>query len=105
LFFYDSNDISAENTFEKVTVTGDGSNNSGSLGAEPPAAGGQLGFGGGDTKIYLSRNLFNLIYLKPSIKTNNYGNKVFARAAADVWNVIPQKLKQSDSLSKTETIW
>jgi len=30
LFLFDSNDISATNAFEKITVTGDKSNNSGS---------------------------------------------------------------------------
>jgi len=52
LFLVDSNDISATNVLEKITATGDGSNNSGSgdgapsppeanggLGAEPPTLG------------------------------------------------------------------
>jgi len=29
LFLFDSNDVSASNAFEQITVTGDGSNNSG----------------------------------------------------------------------------
>jgi len=34
------------------------------------------------------------------VKTKNYENRVFARAAAAaVWNVLPEKLKQSDSLT------
>jgi len=40
LFLFDGNDISAVNAFEKVTVTGDGTNNWGS-GTEPPTAKGQ----------------------------------------------------------------
>jgi len=49
LFLFDSNDVSTTNVFKKITVTGDGSNNSrvwgrspqppetnGGLGAEPP---------------------------------------------------------------------
>jgi len=38
--------LKSENGCEKVTVTGDGKNNSGSItGAEPPAAGGYEGLG------------------------------------------------------------
>jgi len=46
MFLFDSNDVSATSAFKKITVTSDRSNNSGGLGAEPPTAGGQRGFGG-----------------------------------------------------------
>jgi len=45
------------------------------------------------------RNSTKLLLQKTNIKTKNYGNRVLARAAADVWNVISEKLKQSDSLT------
>jgi len=44
LFLFDANNVSDTNLFKKVTVKGDGSNNSG---VEPQAAGGQWGFEGG----------------------------------------------------------
>jgi len=37
------------------------------------------------------RNSTKLLLQKPNIKTKNYGNRVFARAVADVWNVISEK--------------
>jgi len=42
---FDSNDFSATNSFEKITVTGDGSSNSGVWGQspQPPEANGGLG--------------------------------------------------------------
>jgi len=45
LLFFDSNKVSATNSFEKITVTGDGSNNSGVCGRSPqhPEANGSLG--------------------------------------------------------------
>jgi len=44
-FLFDSNDVSATNAFEKITVTSDGSNNSGVWGRspQPPEANGDLG--------------------------------------------------------------
>jgi len=44
-FVFDSNDVSVTNAFEKVTVTGDGGNNSGVLGAklQSPEANGVWG--------------------------------------------------------------
>jgi len=42
LFRFESNDVSATNTFEKVTVTGDESNNFG-FGGGAPEANGKLG--------------------------------------------------------------
>jgi len=41
LFIYDSNHVKAVHAHEKVTVTGEKSNQIGGLEAEPPAAGGQ----------------------------------------------------------------
>jgi len=45
LFLFDSNDVSATNAFEKITVTDDGSNNSGVWGRipQPLEANGGLG--------------------------------------------------------------
>jgi len=51
LFLFDSNDVSTTNALAKITVTGDGSNNSGVWGRSPPAAGGWWGFGGGDPNV------------------------------------------------------
>jgi len=47
LFLFKSNDVDATNVFKKISVTGNVSNNSGGLEAEPPAAGDKRGFGGG----------------------------------------------------------
>jgi len=43
LFHFDSNDVSTANAFEKITVTGDESNNSGQSPQPPEAKGGAGG--------------------------------------------------------------
>jgi len=60
LFLVDSNDISAVNTFEKVTVTGDGNNNLGVWGRSfQPSESIERGGGSGD-RTPMQRQIFQI---------------------------------------------
>ena len=43
------------------------------------------------------RNSSKLLLQKRFVKTSAYGDRCFARAAADLWNILPEKPQQSDN--------
>ena len=45
------------------------------------------------------RNSSKLLLQKPFVETSADSDCCFAKAAADLWNILPDKLQQSDSIA------
>jgi len=65
LFLFDANNVSATNLFKKVTVKGDGSNNSG---VEPQAAGSQWGLLRRFSSFFLNKAFLCIFWSKFLLK-------------------------------------